>query len=313
MDGTADGGVDIGESYFFRNEYHFRALREQILPEILRENADRREIRIWSAGLPRAKSLTRWRFCSISSCPPIAAEDRCRPRDLPGPCRSSAPTSTPNFCSGRRRVIVPGRFGKPTFRRTRLTSRKGDLRRLAPPVRNHVRFAYLNLVKDVYPSPLTGTLGLDLILFRNVAIYLKPEVIAAILERFHRSLRPGGWLLLGETEVTAAPRNGFDVRRFDQATFFQKHAGWDAVGDTAVPLADSRVDLVCPRSLPITTRERCVARMGAFPGGPANRVQAGRPMPAWQRLERSVQQHDFAAAETILDRISDGPSGRRLD
>ena len=28
-------------------------------------------------------------------------------------------------------------------------------------------------------------------------------------------------------------------------------------------------------------------------------------MPAWQRLERSVQQHDFAAAETVLDRISD--------
>ena len=53
-------------------------------------------------------------------------------------------------------------------------------------MRAQVRFGYLNLVKDVYPSGLTGTLGLDLILFRNVAIYLKPEVTKAIIERFTR-------------------------------------------------------------------------------------------------------------------------------
>ena len=70
----------------------------------------------------------------------------------------------------------------------------------------HVRFAYLNLVKDVYPSGWTGTLGLDLILFRNVAIYLKPEVTRAIIERFQRALRPGGWLLLGEVELSLTPR-----------------------------------------------------------------------------------------------------------
>jgi chemotaxis methyl-accepting protein methylase len=42
--------LTVGESFFLRNEHHMRALREQVFPEILRDNADRREVRIWSAG-----------------------------------------------------------------------------------------------------------------------------------------------------------------------------------------------------------------------------------------------------------------------
>lgn len=48
----------VGESFFFRNEYHFRVLREQVLPQILSENAARRELRVWSAGCATAKSRT---------------------------------------------------------------------------------------------------------------------------------------------------------------------------------------------------------------------------------------------------------------
>src|SRR5262249_53898069 len=35
---------------FFRNEHHFRALREQVIPEILKSNSEERQIRIWAAG-----------------------------------------------------------------------------------------------------------------------------------------------------------------------------------------------------------------------------------------------------------------------
>src|SRR5262249_25828009 len=42
--------LTVGETYFFRNEHHFRALREHVLPAILPDNAGRREVRIWSAG-----------------------------------------------------------------------------------------------------------------------------------------------------------------------------------------------------------------------------------------------------------------------
>src|SRR2546421_7261830 len=38
--------LTVGESFFFRNEHHFRALRDQVFPAILKENASRREVRV---------------------------------------------------------------------------------------------------------------------------------------------------------------------------------------------------------------------------------------------------------------------------
>ena len=44
------GQLTVGESFFFRNEHHFRVLRETVLPQIFSENVARREVRVWSAG-----------------------------------------------------------------------------------------------------------------------------------------------------------------------------------------------------------------------------------------------------------------------
>jgi len=42
--------LTVGETFFFRNEHHFRALAEHVIPQILRENDANKEIRIWAAG-----------------------------------------------------------------------------------------------------------------------------------------------------------------------------------------------------------------------------------------------------------------------
>jgi chemotaxis protein methyltransferase CheR len=42
--------LTIGETYFFRNEPQFDALRQHILPEILQRRATTRTLRVWSAG-----------------------------------------------------------------------------------------------------------------------------------------------------------------------------------------------------------------------------------------------------------------------
>ncbi|HLY73547.1 MAG TPA: CheR family methyltransferase, partial [Planctomycetota bacterium] len=40
----------------------------------------------------------------------------------------------------------------------------------------------------------------DLISCRNVLVYLKPESRTRVLRQFHQILKPGGYLLLGESE-----------------------------------------------------------------------------------------------------------------
>ena len=208
------GQLTVGESFFFRNEHHFRALREQVLPQILAENGSRREVRVWSAG------------CATGEEPYSLAIllDQVL-SNHPGWQVSVLGTDlNPEFLQRAREA----RYRQWSFRQTDIHQNReyfkveGDMYRLIDRLRERVRFAYLNLVKDVYPSPLTGTVGLDLILFRNVAIYLKPEVTAAILKRFYQALRPGGWLLLGETEVTATHPGDFEVRRFEHATLYRK-------------------------------------------------------------------------------------------
>lgn len=63
-----------------------------------------------------------------------------------------------------------------------------------PHVRECVQFEKHNLLSDPYPS------NVDLIICRNVLIYFTDSTKELILNRFSRSLRPGGLLFVGSTE-----------------------------------------------------------------------------------------------------------------
>src|SRR5262249_5413501 len=61
--------------------------------------------------------------------------------------------------------------------------RHGDRFVVKEPIRRLVTFERLNLALDLYPSLETGTLGLDLILCRNVLIYFDSVTIRAVADR----------------------------------------------------------------------------------------------------------------------------------
>lgn len=306
--------LTVGESFFFRNEHHMRVLREHVLPEIVRENAIKREIRIWSAGCaggeePYSLAILLdeilggrqdWRISILGT-------------DL-----------NPEFLERARR----GKYRSWSFRHTRVhedrryfTPQDKENYQLAPKIQDVVRFAYLNLVKDVYPSPLTGTLGLDLILFRNVAIYLQQDVIRAILKRFQQSLRPGGWLLLGETEVSTAPTEGFIPRRFDQATFHQRASG----DDIALSEKQSSVSVLASMML-----ERKEPRPEDPVSAPALSKSAVVSLPEWvplpkrrmtevptrasilEQIEQLMEAHRLEEAGRAIERIVDKKQRARL-
>ncbi len=208
--------LTIGESYFFRNQHHMRALRERILPEIIEENSGRKQIRVWSAG------------CATGEEPYSLAIllQQMLGTDTDWDLSILGTDLNPEFLSRARE----GLYRRWSFRQTEVhhDSRwfrpEGDRFRIAATLRRHVRFEYLNLVKDVYPSSRYGTAQLDLIVFRNVAIYLRPDVTLAVLERMHQCLRPGGWLLLGETELSATPRHLFDMIPLGEATVLRRRS-----------------------------------------------------------------------------------------
>ncbi len=296
--------LTVGESFFFRNEHHFRALRERVFPDILAANAPQREIRIWSAG------------CATGEEPYSLAILLHQLLAGHGSWQISILGTDLNLDFLER--ARQGRYREWSFRQTNIHqdphcfSKSGEWFNLSAHLRQRVRFAYLNLVKDVYPSPMTGTLGLDLILFRNVAIYLKPEVTRAIVDRFQRALRPGGWLLLGEVELTSIDAAGLKSRSFEQATFFQKpHEASLGGGLSSCPLPPPVVTGVGPGSIAVP------AFPSLPPWGPLPWVNERRqPAPARQestpvaatssvseQVARCAQLQDFAGADRMLDRI----------
>jgi chemotaxis protein methyltransferase CheR len=316
--------LTIGESFFFRNEHHFRALREVVIPEILTKNSQRRAVRIWSAGCAGGEEPY-----SLA----ILLDQVLGVQQSDWSVSILATDINTEFLQRARLA----EYRAWSFRRTeihedpRYFTTRGDRSCLLPQVRDRARFVYLNLVKDVYPSPLTGTIGLDLILFRNVAIYLQPDVIRAIVARFCQCLHPGGWLLLGEAEVSQVEPVGFDVRRIGQATFFQKPpfttagesptelprpilpAVYDAVAAAPIieppaPIPKMPVVITAPKPVALPSVRAHAVR----PPAPVPDEKVDRP-PAfdWQQVDRCLLREDFDGAERELAAIQN--STQRAD
>ena len=74
------------------------------------------------------------------------------------------------------------------------TERRGVL----PAVTRHVRFRHFNLLAGAPPET-----GFDVVLCRNVLIYMTDTARVAVQQMVRRALRPGGHLLLGPTDALA--------------------------------------------------------------------------------------------------------------
>ena len=85
-----------------------------------------------------------------------------------------------------------------------------------------VIFRHLNLVEDKYPSLLTNTTEMDLIICRNVTIYFTTEAIKQAINKFHKSLVEGGYLLVGPAECSAEIYSDFTTRVFPDVIAYQK-------------------------------------------------------------------------------------------
>jgi len=75
--------------------------------------------------------------------------------------------------------------------------------RICPQLRSRIAFRRINF--------MDGDLGIsekmDIIFCRNVIIYFDKAMQQNLMEKFHRQLRPGGYLFLGHSETL----NGLDV------------------------------------------------------------------------------------------------------
>ncbi len=206
--------LTIGETYFFRNRPQFAALRSTILPELMERRAMSQHMRIWSAG------------CATGEEPySIAMELRELFQHSPGWLASILATDiNPAFLARAQ----AGLYGAWSFRdtpdavRDRYFVPQQNRWRIKPEISQMVRFMRLNLAEPSYPSLVSGTCAMDLIVCRNVTIYFDAATTRAVVERLYHALTPGGWLIVGHAEPQASIYHAFEVQNFPDTVVYRK-------------------------------------------------------------------------------------------
>jgi chemotaxis methyl-accepting protein methylase len=186
--GTAIGALVIGVTNFFRDSHVFRTLRETVLPELFES---KREMRIWSAGCSDGQELY-----SVTML--LAELGWLNRADLLGTdCRPDAVRRAGDgvydACETR---SVPDDL----LRRYFTSAHEPNCWRIDPRLRTVVRWRSGNVLKVLEPG------AWDLVLCRNLGMYLEPEVAGNLWAGLHRALGPGRLLVVGKAERPAGQR-----------------------------------------------------------------------------------------------------------
>ena len=206
------------ETYFFRQEYQLRALRDELLPKLAQRNARSRRLAIWSAGCSTGEEVYSVAIFVLESGLFDGWEVRVIGSDL----------SKRSVAAARRGVYRPSAFRStpPEIRRTYFDERT-DGSHIAESVKRLCHFGQLNLLDSTRAS-IVGRV--DVVLCRNVLIYFDPRARARVIENLYDRLLPGGYLLLGHSESLWNVSTAFELCHLAEDLVYRK------------PMATGRLD-----------------------------------------------------------------------
>ncbi|HEX4144309.1 MAG TPA: CheR family methyltransferase [Pirellulales bacterium] len=212
---TLTDGLTIGETFFFRHQEVFDALKNRVLPELIERNRQERRLRIWSAG------------CATGAEPYSLAI--LLQRDF-GPQLADWDVTIVGTDINRDFLVQcqRGEFSEWAFRspsdqvQRSCFTRSGQAWTINDEYRRDLLFQYHNLVRHPFPSLLNGLSAFDLILCRNVMLYFKPTVVPRLVGQFYECLVDGGWFVVGPTETNVEQFRAFETVNVSGAVLYRK-------------------------------------------------------------------------------------------
>ncbi|MBA4491833.1 protein-glutamate O-methyltransferase CheR [Paracoccus sp. S1E-3] len=173
---------------FFRESHHFALLAHTILPALAAKD---RKISIWSAGCSSGQEPYSIAMTVLEHQPALAPSVRITASDIDTSILQKARNAI--YKPGELTGIGPEQRAR-YFQPVRGTAHPGELQ-AGSSLTAMVDFRQINL-----NAHWQVTEPHDVIFFRNVAIYFDAMTQRSLWRKFHRALRPGGWLLLGHSE-----------------------------------------------------------------------------------------------------------------
>ena len=208
--------LTINETYFWREPQTFEALTLNLIPELIRRgNNGEKRIRIWSAG------------CSSGEEPySIAiALDSCIP-DIQNWNISILATDINNLNIMKAKAGIYGQWsfrGTPLWLKEKYFIQKpANKFELISSIKAMVRFEYLNLSEDIYPSTINGTNAIDIIFCRNVLMYFNQDRFRQIARRLYNSLCNEGYLIVSASELSIQNFPDYQPVKLREMILYQK-------------------------------------------------------------------------------------------
>lgn len=203
--------ITTNETYFFREAYQLRALRDEILPKLRAARPRGRRLTIWSAGCSTGEEAYTVAMLVLDAGGFEGWDVRVLGTDISSRVLEVARGGHYGAASVRtgelaelRRFLLPGGAG--SFRV------RDDVRAL-------VSFHAVNLVD---PAQTATVPEADVVLCRNVIMYFDRIARRTAVGAFHDRLAPGGYLLLGHSESLINLTTAFELEQLRNDTVYRK-------------------------------------------------------------------------------------------
>jgi len=177
---TAVSSLLVGVTSFFRDPLVF----EQLRSELERFRADgKRKLNIWSIGCSEGAEL--YSLAMLLAELNLLEQSYLLGTDCRVEAIDHARLGAFELSAGRQ---IPAELGN------KYLERNGKCLRISELLRRSVRWRVSSIVAECEPGIW------DMILFRNTALYLRPEVVLPLWSKLECALKTGGLLVLGRAE-----------------------------------------------------------------------------------------------------------------
>jgi len=204
--------ITTNETSFYRNPPQLQVFQEKVLSEVLRQSADKKRLRIWSAG------------CSTGEEPytiSMIIHEMLKTDIASWDIRITANDLSERVLESARRGV----YNDYTLRSTpkEVVDRYFDIEegqnKVRPEVKKLVNFGQINLKDKLQLKRVERS---QIVFCRNVIIYFDDAMKKQVINAFYDNLLPGGYLIIGHSESLHNITRAFKPIHFPGAIIYKK-------------------------------------------------------------------------------------------
>lgn len=295
--------LTVEESYFFREAAQMELLRRRALPERAEARDRDGTLQLWSAGCAAGQEA--YTLAILLREQGLASRSRVLATDLSRQALERARRGVYSKWSLR---VLDARRRQTYFREV-----PGGFA-VDPGLARFVTFRQHNLVGA---SPGRPVRDMDVVLCRNVLVYLTPAAIKSAGRMLVEALAPGGWLLTASTDPRLEGVEGLHAVVSPEGMAYRRLAGAPAGGARRRRTAPPPPRQAPPRRSAVSA-QRPLVSASAAPGLPAGTPPASSSSvgPGDGRLafaRSALAQGDYEGAATAAAELIAGGGGTEAD